>query len=211
MTELRTIGPITLRATAECYFFSWRWALINGEELRVVQRVRTPEVPSMDAWSLRERFLQVREPTEVAQFLSDTGLFCSLSIPSSPVPASVSEFRLFQEVIRTRLLGRRIQLDSVEKKRIARILSRDKMPHVQLEWKDRTCFARFRPHNVLQAILVSIELDRWQGAAFALCARQGCGNIYPVTSKHERLYCDLLCAQGEASRRYRERKRQKVE
>jgi hypothetical protein len=60
----------------------------------------------------------------------------------------------------------------------------------------------------LEALFLTLTVDRVQAAKVQKCARPDCGVTFAVSSRHERKYCDRYCAHIESVRRDRERKKQ---
>jgi hypothetical protein len=61
--------------------------------------------------------------------------------------------------------------------------------------------------TLVDAVLLSILIDRVKKLRVQKCARPDCGVLFSVGSGHERKYCERNCAHVESVRRDRERKK----
>ncbi len=59
----------------------------------------------------------------------------------------------------------------------------------------------------LDAMLLTLAVDRIQQAKAQKCARSDCGIVFTVVSGHEKKYCERYCAHIESGRRDRRRKK----
>jgi hypothetical protein len=76
---------------------------------------------------------------------------------------------------------------------------------VEVRWNDRPPCLELRTYDVVTAISGVLQLKELRGQRFRLCARQDCGQIYEITSNHDRSYCTPECAHLIAVRRSRNR------
>jgi hypothetical protein len=72
-------------------------------------------------------------------------------------------------------------------------------------------FVVAKTQATLDAILLSVHLDRIQGARFKICARLDCQKIFKVKTDHQRRYCTMYCAHIESVRRNRKKNKQFAE
>jgi hypothetical protein len=63
----------------------------------------------------------------------------------------------------------------------------------------------------MDALLLTLTVDRVLDAKVQKCARADCGVLFAVSGGHERKYCDRYCAHIESVRRDRERKKQQLQ
>lgn len=61
----------------------------------------------------------------------------------------------------------------------------------------------------LDALLLTLEIDRIRGAKIRKCARPDCGIVFSNSGGHEKKYCERYCAHIESVRRDRKRAKQK--
>src|SRR5580704_15729489 len=58
----------------------------------------------------------------------------------------------------------------------------------------------------LEAIVLTVHIDRLRGVKFKTCARPDCAKPFPVISRHRRRYCDWRCGHLMAVRKYDRKK-----
>ncbi len=64
-----------------------------------------------------------------------------------------------------------------------------------------------RCKDIQDAMRASVFLDRLDGFPWRRCAREDCGKVFKLESKHARIYCCTDCAHLQSVRSYNERKR----
>jgi len=189
----------------------------------------------LDAFAIRELFLQIRTPEEALDFLSATGIFRS----EGEVPVRWSELQLWQELIRLRMteatldpsplrdsptgtLGRKWPDLPPHFLPILRDLSDDEQSRLSGIWDTYTIEARpskSDPNRMelyayvdgtttLEAMLSVVNIDHLQGINYSLCKRNGCKNVFEVT-RPDKEYCSQACAHKVSVYRNRHRNKGK--
>jgi hypothetical protein len=77
------------------------------------------------------------------------------------------------------------------------------------EWKDRTPIARVTVRPSVQAVILSIQLDKLQEAEFKVCARPDCQEPPFRVGARSKEYCSYDCAHLMAVRSSRKRAKNK--
>ena len=65
---------------------------------------------------------------------------------------------------------------------------------LKLEWREGKPHGTLTVRTVIDAVIVSIQIDKLRGAEFRYCARSDCKTTYRIESRHKRIYCTPDCA-----------------
>jgi hypothetical protein len=199
----------TTRGGEEIEFEEWSYSADLIDE---------PRLDTYDAWELRSEFLRIeRDDSEALfAFLKKVGLFDRATVTDvaldsrllSSLPslgADIADqptrdeehFWEMRNWIEHEMLGKTNNLD-----------------HFRFDVQ----FARKGKHDAyllvttssfMEALAVSVCIDRAQRAQVRKCARPDCGALFAVTTNRKQKYCVWNCGHVEAVRRQREKERQR--
>jgi len=191
-------------------------------EVRLKHReLRADSLPSFDPWEKRNEFFRLKSDDLQAllKFLNRVGLFEKAGQPltgeatnTALVPADRGidyEIEYAEQIGATHIWRIRKLLKNSLKNRSevgdyadfqVRILRVNGQPRVVLTTA-----------TFLEALLLTLTVDRVLAAKVQKCARPDCGILFAVSSGHERKYCERYCAHIESVRRDRERKKKAVQ
>jgi hypothetical protein len=197
--------------------------LLDFQEIRLLQqqaqRIRerkrrtqkpsrpTPEIPDvvLDGEVVLERLLSVRSDQDASQFCKEM-FFAHWAERENENIGAVMRLREWTQYIATIPYSKWEPLvEAAGSDRwwgVADILVPLK---VEVRWDDRPPSLELRTPFVVRVISGVLQLKELRGQRFRSCARQDCGQIYEITSTHERLYCTSECAHLVAVRRSRNR------
>jgi hypothetical protein len=74
---------------------------------------------------------------------------------------------------------------------------------IEIDWKDQPPTARILVRPSVQAVILSIQLDKLQGTDFKVCARPDCQELPFRVGARSKEYCSYDCAHLMAVRRSR--------
>lgn len=150
----------------------------------------TPDWPLGDAWEMRKEFLEMRNETpDFLAFLNKWGNWSD-----SSAVEFVQEIRSKQTDLPRRMLDKNSEhLGLFFSPFFTRI---PEYPHFSI-----------RTSGCYSALETTLLIDFLNGVEHDQCARTACKKIFPIISRHKRLYCCQYCAHLESIRRGRERKR----
>jgi hypothetical protein len=153
---------------------------------------------SLDAWEVRQKFLQIATVAELDRFLNWTGPFRT--------DDTFQKLGEWQGLIRALLVTNPQQWASLanqfDPKKVRSIVHHEN-PRCSFIWTDGKPKAVLLTSVTLQAIVASTQIDHLRGAKFRFCMKPDCRQEYEVTSAHMRLYCSQACAHHASVRRNR--------
>src|SRR6202035_3927715 len=156
-----------------------------------------------DAWTVRSRFLGLRDEGDFLRYLNETGLFLRAEIYGSDQSWRLEDFRVWQRTL-TDFLRRRPpvwkkRLDFVEQngEQVMRTVHLHTGYPIEFQWGQGRPSV-FVATVTLSAILATVYIDHLRGAKFRLCDRPDCRTLYEIESEHERRYCRKYCAHLES-------------
>lgn len=160
-------------------------------------RQRSPKFRRLDPWDVRQRFLALdfQDEQKVLAYLNETGPFGEPRIHRIGIEAQAREARrvMTEEMLNDKhvnIVGESLQT--------AFCLGADRAPRITLT-----------AHTSMDAIWLSIFLDKAAHIRFAFCQRHDCpkhrtGRVpFELTSFHRRQYCSQYCAHLENIRKLR--------
>lgn len=180
----------------------------------------------IDAWQMREDFLRL--PSDLDALLAFLNKYGEWGEKTSPqYRGEKDDERPRAEIV----FPEEILFVDDRRKHVERLGELLKLPNPRVPLQDvirwaltNTASAWFRtsffalplhgpipdfPHFVIEAkncydsLFASVTIDHLRGAEFRVCARPDCGNLFKLTSKHRKLYCDTPCAHLESVRKQR--------
>jgi hypothetical protein len=181
-----------------------------------------------DGWMVRDRFMGLRGEQDVMTFLRKFGTMTPLSESESASGWQLTEIlalqRLFGELARrSPETWSGIELPPNSPPSWSRIsegalnsLLRSARPTITFEWTGGVLtrqlygakhLAVVWAHDIVSAIIATIEIDHLRGAKFGLCARPDCPRFFEKVSNHNKIYCTQKCGHLVSVRNTRERQR----
>ena len=210
------LPPISMSVTVVGGYQEWKmWPVADDfafasrrlRKARVGKRpqFRVEKVPvRLDAWEIRERFLDIRNQDDALRFLNDTGPFYSLSRITGrkmgKAELLLSDIRLCQEMIRDNLVTR-----GGTKRYPKEWGTHETTEHLQftIAHGPHGPTAIMRPENGLAAIWTSVLMDEAAGSEFRRCQREDCRNVFRRETRHDKKYCSFDCGHLVAVRKNR--------
>jgi hypothetical protein len=168
---------------------------------------------SLDAWKVRDEFLNLRTEEGFLSFLNRTGRFTARFGKGT---WSYTDFlqwqRTFREFLNVRPPRWGAWLSSLPNHRdlFMNAVRQHVDFRIQFHWRSRQHAAIILAEDSLTAILASIYVDHMRGARYSFCSRPDCRKPYEVVTKHKRKYCNQYCAHLESVRRMRKREAAKA-
>jgi hypothetical protein len=184
----------------------------------------------LNAFALRETFLDIRTPGEAFDFLDQTGSFRGPVSRRSYERLTWSEFKSWQEIVGLFLQRGYLPVEQMSRTDAAVSIRYDVPSHLKavlsdLSSSESAClhgfpeqlvirrdlngdgravlYAEIVVNTTLDAILATVYVDHLNGINFERCALSDCNRLYEMTSKHERQYCTPEHAHKASVRRRR--------
>ena len=160
--------------------------------------------PRMHPKVVRHKMLKAQSDAEVIKFLNDTGYAAIWSITTFRKWQRIVEFLLITPMRRWSRLYDTFPSD-VEFQECADDALRPL--NARLEYHDTELILAFRPDSTFEAIVATVLIDHLQRHTFKRCAREDCGEIFQLTSRHGQKYCQQYCGHLESLRKQRRKER----
>ncbi len=162
-----------------------------------------------DPWKIRADFLSLkRNDKKLAEFLARHGMW------SKHPPTEPQNYWDFQEDLKKMLLQPREYYIFLRQALGPGVNPFRRDYQTYIEWRDAIPILVIEIDSCEDALLLSVELDRIQGAKFKRCALKTCGMPFRVVSRHRKKYHQQYCAHLASVRRAaaeRRRKKKKQE
>jgi hypothetical protein len=193
----------------------------------------------VNAYALRETFLDIMTPGEAFDFLSLAGPFRRPPNRRSPERITWSDFQKWQEIVRLLLRqGGALSFEEIGRSEkgvtvryavpdhlhaVLRGLSAEEKGWLHaypdqlvirsddevIEGRRKTLRAEIMVGTTIEAVLATAYVDNLIGINYGLCALPDCPRLYEITSKHKRGFCSQACGHKASVRNRRTAERAK--
>jgi len=157
---------------------------------------------TLDPWAVRDDFFSLKDAVELQAFLNRTGLF------DIRTPGGFSGLQEWKSLFR-RMLGtsphKWHQLSGNFDPSKLQVALRASSPTMKIAWDKGRHAITLPVGTTLDAIVATILLDHLQGAEYAFCKKEDCGQPYP--SRSNKLFCSYECAHHHNMREIRAKER----
>lgn len=165
-----------------------------------------------DAWTVRQRFLELRSERDFLDFLAELGHFSASLAKGKRGTWGMDAFRCWQQVFRQFLKRspekwedyvQTLIVPGFDTRRIIQALNEASKFRIHFRWRKSKHAAALMANDVVAAIFATIHIDRLQGSKYGFCARPDCQKPFKIKSGHRRIYCKMYCAHLQGVRRLR--------
>jgi hypothetical protein len=172
-----------------------------------------------DAWSVRERFLELKTELDFLDFLSELGHFSVSLAKGRRGIWGTDAFLCWQNIFRQFLKRspekwdaylQTLTLPGFDTRLMMRALNDASDFRLRFRWRHGKHAAALIAGDIVTAIFATIYIDRLQGAKYGFCARSDCNKPFKIKSRHKRLYCDMNCAHVQGVRRLRAKQKKRA-
>jgi hypothetical protein len=75
-----------------------------------------------------------------------------------------------------------------------------------MDWSAEAPTAVISAGFTFRALMATIQVDKWRQAKHRMCARPECETVFEIKGgRSNKIYCDHICGQYQATRGYRKR------
>jgi hypothetical protein len=192
----RALFKLPIQFTFKPYF-AYKWKIRKNGEF-VIAKNCFPVVRTMDPWKLRSDFLSTRDTYDAVLDFMNRELWFH------------GPFETFKGFCRWQVFVRRaLLLPFGQWSRLASEFGALKASlllgriSVAAKWDGRIPIGEIQVNTPMEAILMTLRIDKIKDIRYEICVRPDCGEIYEITTKHRRLYCSQYCAHLENVRKLR--------
>ena len=169
----------------------------------------------IDAFATRDLFIKINTPGDALEFLNATGYF---RFPHGMRPLKWSEFKLWQDLIRIRMIEKTFESLSQLPSHLEPILANLSYTEQHRLWgssdgdrmDSRALVASMFCHSTVEAMLAAVNADHLRRINYQLCKLDGCSNVFEV-NRPDKEYCSHACAHKASVYKKRERLKKEKE
>jgi hypothetical protein len=177
-----------------CAGFHPRLLLASEVEDRLGEDEDDHSLPA-DAWQLRDDFLRLAS--------SDVSSASALAFLNRWGRWETRRYALLHGLVRFQQKIRRALVSPPDEWLSSEFNLLDFDADLDLERKSEYPYFTMDTVECKSAISITVTLDLLRQVRFETCARQDCGQPFPITSRHKRKFCSQYCGHLESVRRAR--------
>jgi CGNR zinc finger protein len=188
----------------------WRIETHNSISFALAEEGDFSKQTVHDAWKLRAKFFALSETDgALLAFLNETGVWNNRGVVHHQSIRHAQEYRHHTELVREIWEYR----DRLRRALVNKAAFRESFEATNSEFPVKFKLTATAVEGIIeaydtsQALLASVLIDIARGIRFKMCAREDCGELFPLESRHKRKFCSQYCGHLISIRRAREQQR----